>query len=94
MQITTQYMAFVTLRLRSATFVNDIYTYTQSNFVVIIPLIAMFVHATREREKTCLTIYIRTFCGTFLLKPSLMDPLSHWRTYLHIYKRNFTFISP
>jgi hypothetical protein len=51
MQITTQYMAFVTLRLRSATFVKDVCIYTQNNLVVIIPLIAIFIHATREREK-------------------------------------------
>jgi hypothetical protein len=51
MQITTQYMAFVTVRLRSATFVKDICIYTQNNLVVTIPLIATFIHATRERGK-------------------------------------------
>jgi len=34
-------------------------------------------------SKTCWTIYIRTFCGTFLFKPSLTDPSSHGRMYLH-----------
>jgi hypothetical protein len=44
-------MTFVTLRLRSATIVKDVCKQTQNNLVVIIPLIAIFIHATREREK-------------------------------------------
>jgi len=41
MLITTQYMAFVT-------FVKDVCIYTQNNLEVIIPLTAIFIHATRE----------------------------------------------
>jgi len=85
-------MAYVTPRPQSATFVKDVCIYTQSNLVVIIPRIAIFIHATREGEKMLdyIYIYVHSSVRSAL---SLHSPILRHMD-VHTYVRNFTFISP